>query len=86
MSYANHTKDFADYAVQVIPHVETPAPPAPKKVGILGRIFAAIARSRQREADRVIAAYLARSGGLVTDSVERKMMQHLAGTSWGGRG
>ena len=38
--------------------------------------------SQQRRADREIAAYIERHGGLLTDDMERQIMQRLAG---GGR-
>ena len=58
---------------------------APKRPGLMQRLAKVLQRSRQNEADRVIAAFLARSGGLITDGIEREMMQHLASSSWGRR-
>ena len=45
------------------------------------RAFEGMLASRQRSADRAIAAYIARRGGCLTDEVERDMMRSLgAGT------
>ena len=47
--------------------------------GIWGRILHSIWTSRQRQADREIARYLALNGGKLTDSVEREIMRRLSG-------
>jgi hypothetical protein len=46
--------------------------------GALHRMGNAIFDSRQRQADREIARFLAGSGGRLTDDVERRMMRHLS--------
>jgi hypothetical protein len=79
MSYAAHRKDFGSLV--------SPAPsehePVAKKPGILRRIFDSIIESRQREADRQIARFLAgRSGGTLTDSLEREISQRLFTSNW----
>ena len=43
------------------------------------RGFDAIIASRQRRAEREVAAYLASHGGLFTDDMEREIMQRLSG-------
>ena len=43
----------------------------------LRRIVRAIVESRQRQTDREIARFLARSGGRLTDDMERRLTQHL---------
>jgi hypothetical protein len=45
--------------------------------GLLRRMFDAVFESCQRQADREIAEFLARSGGRFTDGVEREMTQRL---------
>lgn len=45
--------------------------------GVMRRIADAIFESRQRQADREIAQFLARSGGRLTDDIEHQMMRHL---------
>jgi hypothetical protein len=51
---------------------------APRR-GFWQRFLDALIASRQRQADREIAYYLARRGGVFTDDVEREVMQRLAG-------
>jgi hypothetical protein len=43
--------------------------------------FDAIAASRERRAEREVAAYIARHGGQLTDDMEREIMRHLNGQS-----
>jgi hypothetical protein len=40
------------------------------------------AAQRQREVDREIALVLARSGGRITDSMEREMMEKALASDW----
>jgi hypothetical protein len=51
---------------------------APRR-GILRRLLDALYESRQRQAEREIAAILARSGGRLTDTTEREMTRRLMG-------
>jgi hypothetical protein len=44
-------------------------------------VFDSIAASRERRAEREIAAYIERHGGQLTDEVEREIMRHLNGQS-----
>jgi len=77
MSFAAHHKDFADF---VAVHPERKAP---KKPGILRRIFDAFMQSRQRDIDRQIARFLAaRSGGTLTDDLEREISQRPRTSNW----
>ena len=46
------------------------------------RLTDALAAQRQREVDREIARILARSGGRITDSVEREIMQKVLASDW----
>ena len=79
MTYAAHHKEFASY-------VGDRAPPkrdaVANQTGILWRIIDAIFESRQRQADRESARFLARSGGRLTDDTERQMMRHLSTSNW----
>ena len=65
----------------------TPASSSPaSKPGILKRIVQAMFEWRQAQADREIARFLARSGGRLTDDMERRLTEHLLGrNSTGGR-
>jgi hypothetical protein len=55
--------------------------PAPARRGLLRRIVDAIERSHQRAAERDIARILGALGpdGRLTDEIERRLFQHLAG-------
>jgi hypothetical protein len=56
----------------------TPASNSPaSKPGILRRIVHAMFEWRQAQADREIARFLARSGGRLTDDMERRLTKHL---------
>ena len=38
--------------------------------------------SRQRQADKAIARFIANAGGRLTDDIERRMMQRLTTSDW----
>jgi hypothetical protein len=48
-----------------------------RRQGILRRIFAAVALSQQRRADREAGRFIAAHGGRLTDDVERQLMERL---------
>ena len=59
-----------------------PQSPARKGPGLFALLFAAMAESRQRQADREIARYLASTGGKFTDETEREIERRfLSGSS-----
>ena len=80
MSYAAHHKDFGSF----VSHKAAPKGQAPaRKAGVLRRIFDAFMQSRQKDADRQIARFLAaRSGGVFTDDIEREMTHRLLTSNW----
>ena len=85
MSYAAHRLSFgADVIATAVATAERrpAATTIPAKAGLFQRLGDAISLSRQRQADREIAAYLARSGGLITDSVERDIQRFISPTGW----
>lgn len=49
---------------------------ASRRAGILRRILAAIMAAHQRQTERNLARFITRSGGRLTDAIEREMMQH----------
>jgi hypothetical protein len=55
---------------------------ATPKAGVLRRIVDAIFESRERQTDREIARILDRSGGRLTDDVEREMTLRLSPQNW----
>jgi hypothetical protein len=61
MTYAAHQRDFVPYFRDKAP--TTRSNPVANKAGVLRRIFDAIIEPRQKQADRDIARFLARSGG-----------------------
>ena len=78
MSYAAHRNDFGTVANQKA---------SPKAVasmrGVLRRFLDTIMESRQRDTDRQIARFLAaRSGGVLTDNLEREMVHRVVTSNW----
>lgn len=57
----------------------TPSAAKIKQPSIWRRIFDAVSRSQQKRAEREIARYLASHGGVLTDDVEREMMERFSG-------
>jgi hypothetical protein len=54
-----------------------PAEAAPRK-SIWTRVFEALVSAQQRRADREIARFLESHGGLLTDDMERQIMDSLS--------
>ena len=79
MTYAAHDRDWVAYLGSKGPTDDEPAADSP---GFLRRIFNGIFESRQQQADRDIARFLARSGGRLTDDMEREMTQRLFKGDW----
>jgi len=75
MAYATDHLEFTRYY--------DPAARKPAQRGFFGRIYDAIQASGQRRADRDIAAYIAHSGGGLTDSIEREMMERVSRSAFG---
>ena len=79
MSYLAHQKDFGPHvcstraapAVPVIIRAATGWRHAVRR--LLGRIF----EPRHEQFDREIGEFIARSGGSLTDNLERELMQHV---------
>jgi hypothetical protein len=53
-----------------------------KLARLVRRLSDAPAAQRQRKVDREIALVLARSGGRITDSMEREMMEKAVASDW----
>jgi hypothetical protein len=51
----------------------------PERKGFWRRVYAGLVASQQRRAEREIAAFIERHGGLLTDDTERQIMQRFAG-------
>ena len=52
------------------------------KPDLLTRIVRVMVESRQTQTDREIASFLARSGGRLTDDMERRLTQYLLGRNF----
>ena len=77
MTYAARLTEFVPCASE-----KAARPAVAKRRGIVRRIYDAILVSRQRHADRDIARYLERTGGRITDDIERRMTQRLLSGDW----
>ncbi len=53
-----------------------------RRPGLLRRIYEAMHRSRQTQAERAIAAYLESTGGRFTDEIERRISERLISGEW----
>jgi hypothetical protein len=53
-----------------------------RRPGLLRRIYDALHRSRQKQAERVVAAYLESTGGRFTDEIERRVTERLITGEW----
>jgi hypothetical protein len=51
----------------------------PARKAFLRAVYEALVASRERRAEREIAAYIERHGGLLTDDMEREIMRQLNG-------
>ncbi len=79
MSYAAHTRDFGSLVSQ--PSFKGDG--VPNKAGILRRVFDAFMETRQRDVDRQVIRFLAaRSGGSLTDDLEREISHRLSTSNW----
>ena len=74
MAYANHALALRGFAL--------PQSPARKGPGFFALVLAAMTVSRQRQADREIARFMAGRGGKFTDETEREIERRfLTGSS-----
>jgi hypothetical protein len=74
MTYAANYRDFGSCFRD---KDSTKSGPDANKRGILRRIFGAIFETRQEQIEREVARFVARSGGRITDDIERQIMQHF---------
>jgi hypothetical protein len=82
MTYAAH---HSHLAANFTHEASSPLKGFAKRPNVLWRIFDAIVESRQKSADREIARHLARSGGRITDNIEREITQGLLTGNWSDR-
>jgi hypothetical protein len=79
MTYAPRPNEF-------VPYFEAPAAlahriGAPRR-GLLRRIFGGIFESREAQAERTAAEYIARTGGRLTDEIERQITDRIITGNW----
>jgi hypothetical protein len=79
MTYMAHHEDFA-YRVGDDPTVKYGE--VVRRPGALRRIFDAVFPSREMQKDAEIADFLARSGGRLTDDLEREIMRRQTISNW----
>ena len=77
MTYASSPAGFGAFTGQTAGEAAKP--------GLLRRIYSAFMTARQAQADRDIDLYFVRHGSLLTDAVERDMMQRTISNNWGTR-
>ena len=53
-----------------------------RRPGLLRGLYEAMLRSRQTQAERVVAAYLESTGGRFTDEIERRVTERLITGEW----
>jgi hypothetical protein len=82
MAYVTHHGDFSLCGDRVAP-VATGIGARLKRLA--RRLTETFAQQRQKEVDREIARALARSGGRLTDSMEREMMENALASDWSPR-
>jgi hypothetical protein len=73
MTYAPHPSAFVSCRE---------SEPATRRPGLLRRLYDALLESREKEAERVVAAYLERTGGRFTDDIERRLTERVISGEW----
>jgi len=79
MAYAARPSDFHSAVPVARASVRVPRP------GLLTRAFNALFVNRSRHAERDVAAFLARRGYRLTDSIERELNERMFGGDWNSR-
>jgi hypothetical protein len=69
--------DAQEFLPSVRGRCRTPGSNSASQPGILRRIVQAMFEWHQAQADREIARFVARSGGRLTDDMERRLTEHL---------
>ena len=76
MTYAPRPNEF-------VPCYDVPAAhPVVPRPSLWRRLVGAIYESRERQVERETAAYIARTGGRLTDEVERQITDRLITGKW----
>jgi hypothetical protein len=72
----------ADFQSNIAAYRRPVAVKAAPRPAILRRVFDVVFETRQRHAERVVEAYLARTGYRFTDSIERELNEHMFKSGW----
>ena len=76
---------YAPRPTEFVPFFKAPAAagrPAGKSHSLLRRLLDAVFVSRQQEAERAAASYIARTGGRLTDEIERQITDRIINGNW----
>jgi hypothetical protein len=76
---------YAPRPTEFVPFFQAPAAadrPAGKSHGLLRRLLDAVFVSREQEAERAAARYIARAGGRLTDEIERQITDRIITGNW----
>jgi hypothetical protein len=79
------TMTYAPRPHEFIPLFEAPAAlgrPVTRRRGLLRRWLDAVFVSREQEAERAAARYIARTGGRLTDEIERQITDRIITGNW----
>ena len=79
MAYTTHSADCGQCSDRTAPVANGFGA---KLARLARRLTDALAAQRRREVDREIARLLAQSGGRLTDSLEREIMQKVFASDW----
>jgi len=79
MGYGTHSEDFALCSQRSAPVANGVRA---RLAGLARLLTGALAQQREREVDREIARVLARSGGRITDTMERETMRKALASDW----
>jgi hypothetical protein len=79
MTYA---ANYGDFGSRIRDTDSAKSSPDANKPGILRRVFGVIFETRQEQIEREVAGFVARSGGRITDDIERKIMQRFFTSNW----
>jgi len=77
-----HTLQSDDFRPRIGSKITSKLVGAPRKDSILRRVLNSISEWDQRQADEEIGRLLARTGGRLTDDLERRMIQSATTTDW----
>ena len=82
MTYAANYRDFGPCFRD---KASGKSSPDATKPGIMRRIFGAVFETRQEQIEREVTRFVARSGGRITDDIEREIMQRFFTSNWNAR-